>query len=106
MLTGVSDAAELLAAPESRRPAYVSFDLAGLFDAAAVVAVPGRPETGGWSVTATDGELVLDGAGRPLDALAALCAVAWSTAADPRVRAASPAAAEALAAFGLDRVDG
>ncbi|MFI6133349.1 HAD-IIA family hydrolase [Micromonospora sp. NPDC051141] len=106
VLTGVSDAAELLAAPESRRPAYVSFDLAGLFDAAAVVAVPGRPEAGGWSVTATDGELVLDGAGRPLDALAALCAVAWSTAADPRVRAASPAAAEALAAFGLDRVDG
>ncbi|QLQ35302.2 HAD-IIA family hydrolase [Micromonospora robiginosa] len=100
VLTGVSDAAELLAAPDSRRPAYVSFDLAGLFDPEAVVAVPGRARTGGWSVTEAGGELTLDGAGRPLDALAALCAVAWSTSAGP-VRAASPAAAEALAAFGL-----
>ncbi|AYF28295.1 HAD family hydrolase [Micromonospora tulbaghiae] len=102
VLTGVSDAAELLAAPEERRPAYVSFDLAGLFDPAAVVAVPGRATGGGWSVTEAGADLVLDGAGAPLDALAALCAVAWSTAAGPRVRAQSPAAAEALAAFGLD----
>ncbi|MFC4147217.1 HAD-IIA family hydrolase [Micromonospora mangrovi] len=101
VLTGVSDVAELLAAPESRRPTYVSQDLAGLFDPAAVVRVPGAPDVDGWSVTVTDGELVLDGAGRPLDALAALCAVAWAASAGPVVRAASPRAAEALTALGL-----
>ncbi|MFJ6956572.1 HAD family hydrolase, partial [Micromonospora aurantiaca] len=92
----------LLAAPEERRPAYVSFDLAGLFDPAAVVAVPGRDADDGWSVTEAGADLVLDGAGPPLEALAALCAVAWSTGAGPRVRAQSTAAEEALAAFGLD----
>ncbi|MFJ8582679.1 HAD-IIA family hydrolase [Micromonospora sp. NPDC093277] len=101
VLTGVSDVPELLAAAEPRRPTYVSIDLAGLFDPAAVVRVPGTPDAGGWSVTATDGGLDLDGAGRPLDALAALCAVAWSSEADAPVRPASPAAREALAALGL-----
>ncbi|MEU2612375.1 HAD-IA family hydrolase, partial [Micromonospora sp. NPDC007271] len=101
VLTGVSDVPELLAAPEQRRPTYVSVDLAGLFDPAAVVRVPGVSHAGGWSVIVTDGGLVLDGAGRPLDALAALCAAAWSAAADPRVRPVSPAAEEALAALGL-----
>ena len=100
-LTGVSDVPELLAAPESRRPTYVSFDLAGLFDPAAVVRVPGDPEVAGWSVDRTDGGLTLRGAGRHLDALAALCAVAWATSAGPDVRAASPEAEEALAALGL-----
>ena len=42
VLTGVSDAAELLAAPPQRRPTYVAADLAGLFDPAAVVRVPAR----------------------------------------------------------------
>ncbi|MDI5940987.1 HAD-IIA family hydrolase, partial [Micromonospora sp. DH15] len=79
VLTGVSDVPELLAAPAARRPTYVSVDLAGLFDPAAVVRVPGAAETGGWSVRATDGGLELAGAGWPLDALAALCAVAWTT---------------------------
>ncbi|PWU53488.1 HAD family hydrolase [Micromonospora globispora] len=101
VLTGVSDVPELLAAPESRRPTYVSFDLAGLFDPAAVVRVPGEPEFAGWSVDLTAGGLTLRGAGRPLDALAALCAVAWSASAGPQVRAASPEAEEALAALGL-----
>ncbi|GAA4578528.1 HAD-IIA family hydrolase [Micromonospora coerulea] len=101
VLTGVSDVPELLAAPESRRPTYVAMDLAGLFDPAAVVRLPGTPDSGGWSVTVTDGELALSGAGRPLDALAALCAVAWSASAGPRVRAASPEAGAALAALGL-----
>ncbi|MEU8191431.1 HAD-IIA family hydrolase, partial [Micromonospora carbonacea] len=59
VLTGVSDVPELLAAPAARRPTYVSVDLAGLFDPAAVVRVPGAAETGGWSVRATDGGLEL-----------------------------------------------
>ncbi|MFC5945882.1 HAD-IIA family hydrolase [Micromonospora harpali] len=101
VLTGVSDVPELLAAPAARRPTYVSVDLAGLNDPAAVVRVPGAAETGGWSVRATDGGLELAGAGRPLDALAALCAVAWTTGTGARVRAAAPEAEAALAALGL-----
>ncbi|MDG4814005.1 HAD-IIA family hydrolase [Micromonospora sp. WMMD956] len=101
VLTGVSDVPELLAAPAARRPTYVSVDLAGLFDPAAVVRVPGAAETGGWSVRATDGGLELAGGGRPLDALAALCAVAWATGVGPQARAGSPEAEAALAALGL-----
>ncbi|MFF5175434.1 HAD-IIA family hydrolase [Micromonospora sp. NPDC000089] len=102
VLTGVSDVPELLTAPESRRPTYVSADLAGLFDPAAVVSVPGGAGTGGWTASAGDGELRLDGAGTPLDALAALCAAAWSAeAAGPRVRATSPQAERACEALGL-----
>ncbi|MEV0430687.1 HAD-IIA family hydrolase [Micromonospora sp. NPDC050495] len=101
VLTGVSDVPELLAAPAGRRPTYASLDLAGLFDPAAVVRVPGAADAGGWSVTTTGDGLLLDGGGRPLDALAALCAVAWSADAGARVRAASPAAGEALAVLGL-----
>ncbi|WP_229402816.1 HAD-IIA family hydrolase [Micromonospora okii] len=101
VLTGVSDVPELLAAPERRRPTYVAADLAGLFDPAAVVRVPGAPETGGWSVTVTDGGLELTGSGRTLDALAALCAVAWAADGGPQARPGSPEAAEALAALGL-----
>ncbi|MFI0796565.1 HAD-IIA family hydrolase [Micromonospora rubida] len=102
VLTGVSDVPELLAAAPERRPTYVSADLAGLFDPAAVVRVPGAPETGGWSATvAGDGALELTGAGRPLDALAALCVVAWAADAGPAVRAGSPEATEALTDLGL-----
>lgn len=105
VLTGVSDVAELLAAPPGRRPTYVSWDLAGLFDPAAVVPVPGAAQGGGWSVVGRDDELELAGSGRALDAVGALCAVAWSAGASGptarRVRAASAQATEALAAFGL-----
>ncbi|SCG49293.1 HAD-IIA family hydrolase [Micromonospora halophytica] len=101
VLTGVSDVPELLAAPESRRPAYVSEDLAGLFDPAAVVAVPGEPETAGWSATLVDGAVELSGAGRPLDALAALCAAAWSGDQVSKVRPTTPEAERALEALGL-----
>ncbi|MER7461011.1 HAD-IIA family hydrolase [Micromonospora sp. NPDC126480] len=100
VLTGVSDVAELLAAGPERRPTYVSADLAGLFDPAAVVRVPGPAEAGGWSANVVDGRLELSGAGRALDALAALCAAAWSAGPRP-VHAASAEAERTLAAFGL-----
>ncbi|BCJ67942.1 HAD-IIA family hydrolase [Polymorphospora rubra] len=77
VLTGVSDARELLGAPAERRPTFVGYDLRGLFDVDGVVRVPaGEPASGGWRVTG-DG-LRLDGSGSTLDALAALCAAAWS----------------------------
>ncbi|MEV4847736.1 HAD-IIA family hydrolase [Micromonospora matsumotoense] len=101
VLTGVSDVPELLAAAEQRRPTHVAADLAGLFYPAAVVRVPGAPETGGWSATVVDGAVELRGAGRPLDALAALCAVAWSAGTGADVRPDSPEAQQALASFGL-----
>lgn len=103
VLTGISGVADLLAAPPQARPTYVAADLAGLFDPAAVVRVPGEPTAGGWSVTAVDDVLEVRGAGRPLDALSGLCAVAWSTGQPRRwsVRAASPEARQALRALGL-----
>ncbi|MEV4814085.1 HAD-IIA family hydrolase [Micromonospora avicenniae] len=101
VLTGVSDVPELLAAEPARRPTYVSRDLAGLFDPAAVVRVPGPTDAGGWSVTARDGGLELSGAGAALDALAALCAAAWSAPAVPPIRAASADVARVLASLGL-----
>lgn len=101
VLTGVSDVAELLAAPAERRPTYVSMDLAGLFDPAAVVRVPAPADTAGWSVADRDGALELSGGGRTLDALAALCAAAWSAPRPAPVRAASAEAGRALAEFGL-----
>lgn len=101
VLTGVSGVPDLLAAPPETRPTYVSFDLAGLFDPDAVVGVPGQPDSGGWSATVRDGVMELTGSGRPLDALATLCAAVWSTKAGTKVRSGSPAAADALAALGL-----
>ncbi|OWV07127.1 HAD family hydrolase [Micromonospora wenchangensis] len=101
VLTGVSDVAELLGAPEQRRPTHVAADLAGLFDPTAVVRVPGTPQAGGWSAAAVDGAVELRGAGRPLDAVAVLCAVAWETGTGADVRPASPEAEQALAGFGL-----
>ncbi|MFG3701939.1 HAD-IIA family hydrolase [Micromonospora sp. NPDC047620] len=98
VLTGVSDVAELLAAPPEHRPTYVAMDLGGLFDPAAAVRVPGPAD--GWSVASRDGALELSGAGRPLDALAALCVAAWTGDAT-RVRAGSAAAGQVLTAFGL-----
>ncbi|WP_431924122.1 HAD-IIA family hydrolase [Micromonospora wenchangensis] len=101
VLTGVSDVLELLGAPEQRRPTHVAADLAGLFDPAAVVRVPGAPQAGGWSAAAVDGAVELRGAGRPLDAVAVLCAVAWEAGTGADVRPASPEAEQALAGFGL-----
>ncbi|WP_433532693.1 HAD-IIA family hydrolase [Micromonospora sp. CA-263727] len=102
VLTGVSDVPELLAAPSHRRPTYVSWDLAGLFDPAEVAPVPAAgPENGGWRVAAGAEGWELSGAGRPLDALAALCAVAWQQRPTGRPRSASPEAAKALESLGL-----
>ena len=116
VLTGVSTAGDLLTAPASRRPTYVSFDLRGLVDDAKVAEI----DTGqalahktAWSVELSGSELVLGsngtsddaraGDGHDLDALAALSAKAWSTGVS-KVRGADPAARESLARFRL--VDG
>ncbi|GAA3295172.1 HAD-IIA family hydrolase [Dactylosporangium vinaceum] len=73
VLTGVSDAAELLAAPVERRPTFVAADLAGLFEPAR-----GVPTEDQWVVSERPGQWELAGDGRPVDALLALCQVAWA----------------------------
>ncbi|MET7648669.1 HAD hydrolase-like protein [Streptomyces sp. NPDC005426] len=83
VLTGVTDAAQLVAAVPEHRPTYVDADLRGL--------LTGQPEVtrtdeahacGGWTASVRGGALVLEGDGEPLDGLRALCGAAWSHAGD------------------------
>jgi HAD superfamily hydrolase (TIGR01450 family) len=105
VLTGVHQAADLLAAPAARRPTYVAADLAGLFEPADAVPVDGAHA--GWEAYPRGDELVLRGAGPPVGALRAVCAAAWRSrdpaGGPPRVRPDGAAAAEALATLGLAR---
>ncbi|KAF4407360.1 MULTISPECIES: HAD hydrolase-like protein [Streptomyces] len=93
VLTGVTDAADLLAAGPRHRPTYVAADLRGLLaaqpDVSPVTGGDGAGgggaaeafECGGWTARAGRDELLLDGEGaEPLDGLRALCAAAWSAA--------------------------
>ncbi|MER7109019.1 HAD-IIA family hydrolase [Streptomyces sp. NPDC000229] len=84
VLTGVTDAARLLAAVPEHRPTYVDADLRGL--------LTGQPEVagtaadgfrcGGWTAAVRADALVLEGDGGASDALRALCAAAWTYAGD------------------------
>ncbi|WP_103503850.1 MULTISPECIES: HAD hydrolase-like protein [unclassified Streptomyces] len=81
VLTGVTDGAQLLAAPPEHRPTYLAADLRGLL---APLAAP-VPEDGGfgcagWRARAVGGSLELEGEGDPVDGLRALCAAAWTAA--------------------------
>ncbi|MFJ8762538.1 HAD-IIA family hydrolase [Streptomyces cyaneofuscatus] len=103
VLTGVTDAAQLLAAPPQHRPTYVDRDLRGLLTGQPEVRVEGVSDDvfrcGGWTATVRDGEdLVLDGEGDPLDGLRALCGAAWTFAGDG---AFGPDTEKAVAALGL-----
>lgn len=83
VLTGVTDAAQLVAAAPEHRPTYIDADLRGLLTGQPEVTPAGEGfGCGGWTATARDGRLVLDGGGDPLDGLRALCAAAWSHAGD------------------------
>ncbi|OZM75551.1 HAD-IIA family hydrolase [Pseudonocardia sp. MH-G8] len=102
VLTGVSDAAELLAAPPALRPDYVGADLESLTAPADGLAPGPRP---GWDVRAEgSGVLVLSGDGSDaVDALRALCAAHWAAGGGPaQVAADGPAARDALRRLGLD----
>ena len=102
VLTGVSDATELLAAPPALRPDYVAADL-GALAATPEELAPGPRAA--WTVR-VDGRgtvaLVANGGGTPLDALRALCAAHWSAGGGPaRVIAEGDDAGRALHALGL-----
>lgn len=102
VLTGVSGVTDLLTAAPHARPTYLSFDLAGLFDPDAVVRLPGNSGAGGWSAVVRADAVELSGAGRPLDAVAALCAAAWSAPSTGLpVRPTSPAAEDVRRTLGL-----
>ncbi|WP_392754634.1 HAD hydrolase-like protein [Streptomyces sp. LN590] len=79
VLTGVTDARQLVAAEPRHRPTYVDADLRGL--------LTGQPEVtetaggfgcGGWTAAVRGDELVLEGDGKVLDGLRALCGAAWT----------------------------
>ncbi|MCF3124729.1 HAD hydrolase-like protein [Streptomyces arenae] len=83
VLTGVTDAAQLLAARPEHRPTYVDADLRGMLTGQPeVTAVDGGFGCGGWTASVRGGELALDGEGAALDGLRALCAAAWTEAGD------------------------
>lgn len=99
VLTGVTDAARLVAAAPEHRPTYIDADLRGLLTGQPEVTPAGEGfGCGGWTATARDGRLVLDGDGDPLDGLRALCAAAWSHAGD---EACTLDAEKAVARLGL-----
>ncbi|MEU0051793.1 HAD hydrolase-like protein [Streptomyces sp. NPDC006309] len=83
VLTGVTDAPQLLAAPPRHRPTFVDADLRGLLTGQPEVAAEGGGfRCGGWTATAGSGQLALEGDGEALDGLRALCAAAWTAAGD------------------------
>jgi glycerol-1-phosphatase len=79
VLTGVTDARALLAAPPNQRPTYVSADLTGLLAAPSQTKIYDSDSCEGWKVRRNGDRLELEGDGDPMDALRALCAVAWQT---------------------------
>lgn len=122
VLTGVTAAADLLAAAPALRPTFLAPDAAGLLVAHHAPALAdGEARCGAWTASRSAGLALalasaadLDGGRRSadgLDPLRALCALAWSvsdadTADSPfagvTVRAADDAAAAALGKLGLD----
>ncbi|MFB7273832.1 HAD hydrolase-like protein [Streptomyces sp. NPDC056244] len=99
VLTGVTDAARLLAAVPIHRPTYVDADLRGLLTGQPEVAVTGGGfACGGWTASAGGQTLVLEGDGTALDGLRALCAAAWTEAGEG---ASTLDAGKALAKLGL-----
>lgn len=100
VLTGVSDAAEVLAAPPALRPDYIAADM-GALTAPADELAPGAPSA--WTAQPTDdGGLRLSGGGDPLAALRTLCGVHWDAGGGPATVTADGAdATRALADLGL-----
>jgi HAD superfamily hydrolase (TIGR01450 family) len=108
VLTGVTSAALLLAAPARQRPTYIGRDLRSLLEAHPEPAVTGgRARCGAWTASASADGVVLRGSGErgdDLDAVRALCAAWWSSpwwsspsgSSDVSVSAADNAAADAL----------
>ncbi|MTE18418.1 HAD hydrolase-like protein [Streptomyces sp. TRM43335] len=101
VLTGVTDAAQLLRARPEHRPTYVAADLRALHRPQPEVAGDGDGgfACGGWTASVRGAALVLAGGGPdPVDGLRALCAAAWTEAGAGTCRAETD---RALSALGL-----
>ncbi|MFE6777299.1 HAD hydrolase-like protein [Streptomyces sp. NPDC057702] len=91
VLTGVTTAAQLLAAEPEHRPTFVAADLRGMLTPHPEVRSQGAAFTcGGWSARVRGAEAEIEGAGDPLDGLRALCAASWSAADAERGRGGAP----------------
>lgn len=100
VLSGVADAAALLAAPPEHRPSHLGADLRVLRESLDRARIQARP---GWRVDVAEGSLLVHSegtAGDPLDAVRTLCA-AWWVEHSGQVQVC---ACDAAAAAALDRV--
>jgi HAD superfamily hydrolase (TIGR01457 family) len=102
VLTGVSTAADVLAAPAEQRPTYLAAELGEITEPADSLRIAPQP---GWSVE-VDGEhlrvAAADGrAGTPTSLLRALCAARFDAGATFTPRAEDDRARDALAELGL-----
>lgn len=104
VLSGVTTPGELLAARSGRRPGYIAEDLRGLLTPhPAPTEQDGAMTCGGWSAAASGQRIRLAGGAadaHKLDALRALCTVAWHTGLS-RCTPADDAAQRVLVALGL-----
>lgn len=102
VLSGVADAAAVLAAPPGQRPVHLGADLRVLRGSLERTRIQARP---GWRADPDGSTVALhsDGAvGDPLDAVRSLCAAWWADRAGPvLVRACDDSAAAALEAVGV-----
>jgi HAD superfamily hydrolase (TIGR01450 family) len=80
VLTGVTQPADAVLAPERQRPTYLAPDLSGLLEPQPAVTVDGAQfQCGGWTVRCDRGQVEITGHGEAaIDGLRALCAAAWS----------------------------
>jgi hypothetical protein len=111
VLTGVTSARDLLEAPTGQRPDFIAHDLSGLLQPHPEPANDANQSVtcGGWRAEQRDGALELalsgSGGGDAMDALRALCAVAWQATGGsekPAISAGDDAAARVLRELGLD----
>ncbi|NJQ08371.1 HAD hydrolase-like protein [Streptomyces lonarensis] len=99
VLTGVTDAAALVAAAPRHRPTYVAADLRALLaPVPAPVAEGDAWRCGGMRAVVDGGVVALAGSGDPVDGLRAVCAAVWAASPDGP---GSADAREAVAALGL-----
>jgi hypothetical protein len=81
VMTGVTDAAILVAAPPEQRPSYVAADLVALQHAQPEVLVDGEgssASSGGWKARVEDGVLVVQGDGGADDWWRVVAVAGWS----------------------------
>lgn len=79
VMTGVTQLAELVAAPPYQRPTYVSAELTGLLKPQPAVEVTGDVTScGGWQARAYDGRLVVEGDGQPDDWWRVAATASWA----------------------------